>query len=668
MGFNIQATIGADGSGFFREMSKVERSQAALDAKIAARNFEKLDHAGKLNALKQQEMALSNRAFQLDAAGDKSGAARATLAALEARERRERMITEEKLRQQKIQDDTATKAARDAETARRAAEQAAREQQRLAERAADQAAQAAREKQRLDERANEQARRAAEERARQSEREMERLNRIRQQDARFQRETADKLDRYRQQRVREGLRRGPAVATTVPVSVRQIGRDLSTGALGSLTGFGAGLGAAAAAGAAVMAFKGALNFADQVTDTAEQMGVTTSEFQRLELAAGRAGLGIGDFQQALSQIDVQRREAGEGNEELRAQFARFGVTLADINNPALRHLDILKKIAAQTGNVDAAGRAAMKQLLGRRGDRLGGALSELAGVGDNEIVSEGAVARLDNLNKKAEQVGHTIKNWGIEALASWDSAAEGAARFVYSFFDARAQRTTNTGNSREDIARRSHLLDENAGLTDETMTGESKVYSDFIKAQVTNIQQGGSGKIDFATFAAAREKNEQATLFTNKENKKLEQDIAEIVAKRGMIGLTNAEKEVKIKKDIADAELEIMWAEDATARLRLQKALEEKRNQLAEMEAKDAEPKDAKDVRGGSRFESQQNTDSLSKKGLFIGAGPAGVTVAPLTGQQATREFTRMVQTMERLIAVNESGHNRTAAAVTQSL
>lgn len=88
---------------------------------------------------------------------------------------------------------------------------------------------------------------------------------------------------------------------------------------------------------------------------------------------------------------------------------------------------------------------------------------------------------------------------------------------------------------------------------------------------------------------------------------------------------------------------------------------------LAKLEAEKALAA-LKQEKDGKGFESEQNTDSLSKKGLFIGAGPAGVSVAPLTGQQATREFTRMVQTMERLIAVSESGHSRVANAVAQAL
>ncbi len=631
MSFNIKATIGADGSGYLREVSKVARANEALEAKIAQRAFDKLDHQGKLNSLKAQALALSNKSFALEAAGDKGGAARATLAALEKREQAERMVTEEKLRQQKIQDETAKKAETVAEKARRDAEALAREQQRQGERAADQAERAAKEKQRLEERTTEAARRQSEERARQSEREQERLTKIRQQDARFQRDTFDKLDRYRKQRVGEGLRHGPAAAKAGG-GLAGLGSDLATGAL---SGFGAPLGAAAAAGAAIYALKGALNFADQVTDAAEQMGVTTNEFQKMELAATRAGVGIGDFQTALSQIDVQRREAGEGNAELQAQFARFGVTLADINNPALRHLDILKKIAAQTGDMDAAGRGAMKQLLGRRGDRLGGALQEMGQVSENEIVSDTAIARLDSMNQKVEMVGHSLKTWGVEALAFWDSFAENAAKFSYSFID-QGVGTQHAGKTREQSAKFAHQLEANRGMTPEGMTGEAKLYSDFITAQVADMQQGGSGKLDFAKFAAARDEQQAKTLFTNKTNKKLEEDIAEIVAKRAMIGMTNAEKELKLKEEIAALELEMQYAEDDTGRLRLKKAMEEKRSAVAELEAKPGDEAKPEKAAGSSRAP-ERNVDSLARIGLFVGGVPQGIKAQPLTGPEAAR-------------------------------
>lgn len=89
---------------------------------------------------------------------------------------------------------------------------------------------------------------------------------------------------------------------------------------------------------------------------------------------------------------------------------------------------------------------------------------------------------------------------------------------------------------------------------------------------------------------------------------------------------------------------------------------------LAKLEAEKELKAADRPEKSGRGFESQQDTDALSKKGLFIGAGPAGVTVAPLTGQQATREFTRMVQAMERLTAVSERGHDRVASAVGNAL
>lgn len=148
-------------------------------------------------------------------------------------------------------------------------------------------------------------------------------------------------------------------------------------------------------------------------------------------------------------------------------------------------------------------------------------------------------------------------------------------------------------------------------------------------------------------------------------------ELRERIAKMDRDALPLAERRAAIEREILKKRVELAsleasedTGEGGTGEVRaLQLQLEQR-----ELQKQLDGLKEEKSEKAGRAFESQQNTDSLSKKGLFIGSGPAGVTVAPLTGQQATREFTRMVQTMERLIAVSESGHNRVASAVTRTL
>ena len=695
MGFNFTAKFGADGSGYFRELGKVESAAAKLSAtgekqaKVAAdATKEKIALEQKLGNLKRGESNLAPRVQATAAVGQEAKARAAGSAMATAQLDRERAAKadlekeaeraatkrlsseaalskvqsrvdakteagspvpvklEEQLSAAKARVTLATQAQAAAEAARdkQAAERAGRLAQ-LERRAATLAAAAAATKAGSEEhdrltnalgRVQGQATKTAAE--------IERLDRIAKAAGRNSASAMGAAaETGRRATVAAGLKHGAAKASGAGAGgeAKAIAGDAG-GAI--LSSFGVPLGAAAAAGAAIGAIKSALAFADQLSDSAEQMGVTTSEFQRLEIAAGRAGVGIGDFQTALSQIDVARREAGEGNEELQAQFKRFGVTLDDIQNPALRHLDILKKIAAQSGNTDAAGRAAMKQLLGRRGDRLGGALAEMGQVGENEIVSDASVARLDELNKKVEMVGHSLKTWGVEALAFWDNVFEGAAKLAAAPINP-GTFTETVRLTRQERAARDARHDENAGVAQEKRKGDSKIYGEFVAAQVADMQQGGTGKLDFEKFAAARAKSNEEALFTNKTNKKLEEDIAEIIAKRAEIGLTAAQKEKKLKEDIAaiEAESEIAkMAGDDTAALRLQKQAEEKKNALAEVEAKPVEQE-----KGGPRFESKANSDSLSRIGLFVGGAPVGLKVQPLTGAEHRQELRNVVKALQ---------------------
>lgn len=427
-----------------------------------------------------------------------------------------------------------------------------------------------------------------------------------------------------------------------------------------LSGFGAPLGIAAAAGAMIEGYKSALEYASGLKDSAEQAGLTTMEVQKLGKAAKATGLSFDDFGQALSQLDVHRREAAEGNEEMQAVFHRFGVSLEDLNNPALRHIDLLKKITAGTKEMDSATRLQLRDLLGRRGDKLGAALELVPGIKEDTLISDAAIQRLDEAEKRLAAIGSEMRKNNVLLADGLNRLMEGVALGII----APGNVDQTGGPNREARARRGHELNVNAGLAPDQETGDAALVQPWIVARGEaqtrreELQATLSGEANpdkrleiereiakqvalenqtFEQFANAQTGREEERLFTNKKNKQLEEDIAEVIRKRGMIGLTAAEKELRLKEEIRQMEEDIALIVNETERLKAQKKIEEKKNELLELQAK---PEAARNT-------SERSVDALARVGLFVGGAPAGVNVQPFSAREADRHFTTLVQAVK---------------------
>ena len=101
------------------------KAMAALEKAIKDRALERMSVAEKIIQLRKEELELVNRAFAAEAAGNKAGAATASLGALSLKSEREKLITQEKTRQVALEKQLAdeTKKVADA-TAKQAASEA----------------------------------------------------------------------------------------------------------------------------------------------------------------------------------------------------------------------------------------------------------------------------------------------------------------------------------------------------------------------------------------------------------------------------------------------------------------------------------------------------------------------------------------------------------------
>jgi hypothetical protein len=301
-------------------------------------------------------------------------------------------------------------------------------------------------------------------------------------------------------------------------------------------GFGIPITLGAAIGSVIGFGRAVVDMVGRVKDGAEQLDVTTDEFQRLDSVARNAGFGVGAFAGALSQLGAARRAAAEGNEGLRATFARFGLSLEDLNDPAKRNIDLLRQMGAAMGNLTAADRTALRDVLGRQGDRLAGALGELNSAA-GAVVSNEAIQQIDKAAKSWEQFMLSLKVSAAEAYNT-------VLKLTYPMA-ALLRGADNVQNAPSNFDRdlKAYRLDKAAidrgQITEEQASAGFKRIKSFNDARAASP----SGRLDYDTHTRANARPDgSGGLFADRA---AAQQLAELDSKR----TENAEKRRKLEFD-----------------------------------------------------------------------------------------------------------------------
>lgn len=181
--------------------------------------------------------------------------------------------------------------------------------------------------------------------------------------------------------------------------------------------FGSGFGGGLAGGAIAQAIRKIVGEVGRIKDLSEQFGVTTDEVQKLDAAAKMSGQTFEDVGTKLERLGSARKAAGEGSEDARRNFERFGITLGDINNPAMRDIDLMQKMAAAIKgmNLTAADSQALREMFGRGGSKIATVFADLDGVKFQPISPE-AIRSIDDAAKKLERLKMELTAIGATAL------------------------------------------------------------------------------------------------------------------------------------------------------------------------------------------------------------------------------------------------------------
>jgi hypothetical protein len=157
--------------------------------------------------------------------------------------------------------------------------------------------------------------------------------------------------------------------------------------------------------------------AGRIEDTADSLGLTTTQLQELSYAAEQGGVRSEQLSAALATLQRNAVQAAAGNEQLSGAFRQLGINVRDASGHARPVSDLMNDIASAMGRVEnPAQRTALAQrLLGESGRRLltvlhdgeGGLAqfrAELESLGGG--ISEEAIAR-------AGEYGSQMNRWTV---------------------------------------------------------------------------------------------------------------------------------------------------------------------------------------------------------------------------------------------------------------
>ena len=207
----------------------------------------------------------------------------------------------------------------------------------------------------------------------------------------------------------------------------------STGMLGSLlgaagvgTGIGAILGVFMAVGSALSALKDAvvsaikstIVYADQVSDTADQLGISNEEVMRLQQASAMSGVRQGKAEQAIANVAGLRSAALGGDPRSSALFDRYGISGSQLesgDSDLKITTDIMKSLGSK--GISSTDFGPLKSIFGKRPDQVFALLSvyaELAQAATNDV--ETTTKKLGRLSDFLEQANHAFMRFKLKLV------------------------------------------------------------------------------------------------------------------------------------------------------------------------------------------------------------------------------------------------------------
>ena len=185
----------------------------------------------------------------------------------------------------------------------------------------------------------------------------------------------------------------------------------------------AAVGIVGGATALTVAFKNAVDGADELSKTAQKIGITTESLSTLGYAAGLADVELSELQAGLSRLTKFQSEAAQGTEKNVELFARLGIAYRETNGALRDTGEVFREVADRLSKMpDGADKAAIAlDIFGRSGANLVPLLNEGA-VGIAELEERARRLGLElsqNAGKDAEELNDRLSdlNSVVDGLA-----------------------------------------------------------------------------------------------------------------------------------------------------------------------------------------------------------------------------------------------------------
>ncbi len=201
-------------------------------------------------------------------------------------------------------------------------------------------------------------------------------------------------------------------------------------ALGAGVGSALGAGLAIAATSLVTALKNsalnAIRLADNLDDTAEQMGVGKADVLRMQEGATRAGLPSRFALRGIAQLGQMRGTALAGDEKANALFANYGVSPEMLSGSAT-NLELAERIRQSlgAGGMTPNDERNLQSLFGMQPRRTIAMLTEL-GKGESASSIEEDITLLAAVNNQVEKLWQktmrvSLKAWSIAGALGYQA-------------------------------------------------------------------------------------------------------------------------------------------------------------------------------------------------------------------------------------------------------
>lgn len=206
---------------------------------------------------------------------------------------------------------------------------------------------------------------------------------------------------------------------TLEKSFTKFGASAESGIKSALAGLAAGL----SIGALAAFRKHIIDIAGGLDETAQKLGVTSTQFQAYRFATEQAGVKSEELEAAFVKLNDTIGKANDGNKEAVEWFKGLGVNILDAADKVRPSADIFDEVIRKIAKLDSAGEktAKLREGMGRSAAALIPALEDLSkGVGKLEedarkagnVIEKDVIDALDRTGDKA-----------LQAKRKWDAVA-----------------------------------------------------------------------------------------------------------------------------------------------------------------------------------------------------------------------------------------------------